>query len=607
MRNMHTIMLLAAPLLLAAQKGNTNVPERNAKDPFSAHNVRPGSEPAERSDALTLWTENFESGLNGWTVETPYGGVDWTLTSAGNNDGFSPGPLEGTSGYPGGQWIMADSDADGTAGAPENTWITSPPILGYGAQHFMMLRFEQSFRQLNDDQTLVRVSGNGGATWTTYPVNQNVAGNQSTPGAPTAQVITLNISDAMAEGSDDIRIRFEWVSDQGFTYSWQVDEVSILAAETNDLALLALDGEEHDPGTGYYGMPCTVYPVGETHELSFRGDVINNGGAAQTNVRLRLEVSGPDGYAATHTSTSVNLGPAAVDSLFLTDIEVPDVIGEYHFVFSVVQDEPEDNEADNSVERWVRVDAQQFARDMGQVESARDNNGLDYELGNRFWISGYGRTLQGVDVALGPGTQAGALITAMVYQGPDYIGSSDLYTVTAADINGYGGSNFVNLPLLEPLELESERLYLVCVFVQTDYGNAFIGISGTSEPQASLIRPNDTETWYYTTSTPMVRMRLEGMVGIAAEAHAAFGLHAFPTPFDEQATVTFTSWSHDETRWELRDATGRLALSGNMGTLPPGEHRIRLDGEVLEAGIYTMSVGSGGARSTVKLVRRSRR
>ena len=606
MRNAHTNLLLAATLL-PVQKGTAQNPDANAKLPFTAPVAHTGAAPAERSDALTLWTENFESGLNGWTVETPYGDVGWGLTSTGNTEGFTPGPLEGTSGYPGGQWVVVDSDADGTAGAPENMHITSPPILGYGALPFMMLRFEQSFRQLNDDQTLVKVSGNGGATWFTYPVNQDVAGKQSTPGGPNAQVVSLNISDALAEGSDDIRLRFEWISDQSFTYSWQVDEVSVLAAETNDLALLALAGEEHASGTGYYGIPCTVYPVGETHKLGFMGDVINNGGTAQTNVRMRLEVSGPDGYAITLTSASVNLAPAAVDSLFLTDIELPDVIGDYHFVFSVIQDEPEDNEVDNTVERWVRVDAQHFARDMGQLAGTRDNEGLDYESGNRFWILGYGRMLQGVDVALGPGTEVGALINAMVYEGSTDVGSSDLYAVTPADINGYGGSNFVNLPLLEPLELESERLYLVSILLQTDYGNAFIGISGTSEPQASLIRPYNTETWYYTTSTPMVRMRLVGMVGMADEQHPNFGLHAFPTPFDEQAIVTFNGGSADGTRWELRDATGRLALTGNTGILPPGEHRILLDGGALESGMYTMTLETGGVRSTVKLVRQARR
>ena len=605
---MHTIALLATPLLLAAQQGTTQAPHRNDKHLFSASTIHPDPARTERSDAITLWTENFEDGLNGWTVETPYGSVGWGSTSTGNTEGYTPGPLEGTSGYPGGQWIVADSDAGGIAGAPENTLITSPPILGYGSMHYMMLRFEQSFRQLNDDQTLVRISGDGGGTWTTYPVNQNVAGNQSTPGAPAAEVITLNISNALLLGSDDIRIRFEWISDEGFTYSWQVDEVSLLAAQTNDLALIELDGEEHATGTSYYGMPCTIYPVGETHELSYKCGVINNGGATQTNVHLRAEVTGPDGYMTTYVSPPVDLAPAQVDSLFLPVIEMPDVIGDYQFVFSVIQDQEEDNAADNIVARQVRVDAQVFARDGGNMESARDNDGDDYELGNRFWISGYPRTLQGVDVALGPGTVSGALITAMVYnRWNQYVASSDPYTVAAADINGYGGSNFVNLPLLEPLELESEEMYMVCVRAQTDYGNVFTGTSGTSEPQFSLIRPEDANTWYYTTATPMVRMRLQSEVGFADGQQAVNGLQAFPSPFDERTTVSFTNGSSDEVRWELRDATGRLARSGNMGKLSAGEQRLVVDGQGLETGMYMLTMEQGGVRSAVKLVHQARR
>lgn len=607
MRNTHTIALVAT-LMLATQQGKGQALIGNTKQLTTEHGVVRSDGRAQRSDAITLWTENFEEGLNGWTVETPYGEVGWSLTSTGNTGGYTPGPLEGTSGYPGGQWIVADSDADGTAGAPENTTITSPPILGYGSMHYMMLRFEQSFRQLNDDQTLAKVSGDGGANWTTYPVNGNVPGNQSTPGAPVAEVVTLNISNALLNGSDDIRIRFEWISDEGFTYSWQVDEVSLLAAQTNDLALIGLDGEEHATGTGYYGMPCSIYPLGETHELSFKGDVSNNGGAAQTNVYLRVDVSGPDNYTATYTTAPMDLEPAEVDSFFLTDIELPDVVGDYQFVFSVVQDEPEDDMADNTIERWVRVDPQVFGRDEGQLESARDNNGSDYELGNRFWVSGYGRMLQGVDVALGPGTEEGAYITALVYDGAfDYLASSDLHTVAASEINAYHGNTFINLPLLQPLELESEEMYFVCVLVQTDNGNVFTGISGTSEPQTSMIRTNNSSVWYYTTSTPMVRMRLEGEVGLGTEASASFGLHAFPTPFDEQATVTFQAAGADETRWELRDATGRVARSGNMGRLSAGEQRLMVDGQGLETGLYTLMLEQGGVRSTVKLVHQARR
>ncbi|MBL0043932.1 MAG: hypothetical protein IPP33_05815 [Flavobacteriales bacterium] len=36
------------------------------------------------------------------------------------------------------------------------------PILGFDTIPFVLLSFEQSFRQLNDDRTLVGVSGSGG-------------------------------------------------------------------------------------------------------------------------------------------------------------------------------------------------------------------------------------------------------------------------------------------------------------------------------------------------------------------------------------------------------------------------------------------------------------
>jgi hypothetical protein len=148
---------------------------------------------------------------------------------------------------------------------------------------------------------------------------------------------------------------------------------------------------------------------------------------------------------------------------------------------------------------------------------------------------------------------------------------------------------------------------MVCVKVQTDYGNVFTGISGTSEPQFSLIRPEDANMWYYTTSTPMVRMRLENGVGFADEQQAPIGLQAFPSPFDERTTVTFNNGRPEEVRWELRDATGRLARSENMGRLSSGEQKLVLDGQGLEAGMYMLTMEQGAVRSAVKLVYQARR
>lgn len=608
MRSMYTIAVLATPMLLATHQGIAQDPERNQKSVIrSSWDYRQGVG-TERSDALTLWTENFEGGLGNWTVETAYGNVSWELTNSGNSEGYTPGPLEGTSGYPGGHWIQADSDAHGTAGAPENTTITSPPLYGYDDVHYMMLRFEQSFRQLNDDQTLVHVSGNGGADWFTYPVNQELPGNQMTSGAPSAQVITLNISNALASSSEEILIRFEWISDEGYTYSWQVDEVSLMSVPENNLSMLDLDGQEHPPGTGYYGTPCTSYPLGEPRILTYTATVGNNGSAAQTNVRLRAEVTGPDGFVSSHFSPSITLAPAAVDNLTITGLQPDDVVGDYHYVFTVMQDQEDAQQMDNVKEFTIRIDPELYARDGGVLENSRDNAGEGYELGNRFWVQGYGRTVEGVDVALGPGTQVGALITALIYEGLDqYVASSDLYTVTAADINPYGGTNFVHLPLLNPVVLDNERLYLACVYVQTDYGNVYTGTSGISAPQLSLVRPGDSQSWYYTTATPMVRMRLSNDVGIDAPAAASFGLYAWPNPFEENATLVYFNAQGGPVRWELHDAAGRLVRSGSTGRVPAGEQRITIEGEDLGDGIYYVMVDNGLARSTVKLVHQARR
>lgn len=608
MRSISTIVLLSMPIWLVAQQGTAQAPVLNHKSPAPIAGDRQPDRTGDRSDALTLMTENFENGLNGWTVETPTGNVPWELTSTGNDAGYTPGPLQGTSSYPGGHWIQADSDAHGTVGTPENTTITSPPLLGFGDTHYMMLRFEQSFRQLNDDQTLVHVSGDGGEHWVTYPVNQDLPGNQMTPGAPEAQMVTMNISSALTPLSNDIRIRFEWISDEGYTYSWQVDEISLLPVPQNNLTMLDLIGEEHAAGTGYYGTPCTSYPLGEMRTLNYQAVIGNNGSLAQTNVRLRAEITGPDGLTSTHISPAITLTPAAQDTLLLPGIQPQDLVGDYHYVFTVLQDQ-EDAEPDDNVQEFtIRVDNEVFARDEGQVENSRDNGGDGYELGNRFWVQGYDRTLEGVDVAVGPGTEPGALITAIVYEGLNsYVGSSDLYTISASDINVYGGTHFIHLPLLIPATLDNERMYLACVYVQTDYGNVFTGTSGTSEPQLSLVRPLDSQSWYYTTATPMVRMRLVNDVGVETLSPVGAGLRAWPSPFEDEATISFTNERASAVRWEMRDPAGRLVRNGNWGSVPTGERRFTLDGTDLETGVYTVMVETGGVRSTVKLVHQARR
>lgn len=604
MRTRILLPFIVAPLLLAAQIADL---DGRSKSRFRAdHREAPS---AMRDVDDPIWTEDFENGLNGWTVATIEGAVDWQTTTTGNTAGYTPGPLESTTGFPGGTWIVADSDAEGTAGYSENTTITSPAITGLGDHANMLLRFEQSFRQLNDDQTLVEVSGNGGGNWSTYPVNTLVDGNQSTPGAPQSEVVLINISTALQGGSNDIRIRFRWISVEGFTYSWQVDDIALLPVRTNDLAISeAVHAAWNELAPDYADLPCTIYLQGEERDLHFQARITNNGSAVQQNVRLRVEVLIPGGTSEDLYSEATALAPAATQMFTITDYALPGAIGTYTFVMTAVQDQEEEEPGDNSTNIQVRVDPYVFARDEGIMVTERDNNDEDYILGNRFLITASGRELQAVDVALGPGTDPGALITAAVYNGElDLVDESELYIVEPEDINELGGEHFISVAFAEPLALDADEVYLVAIHAYNGTEKVWIGLSGNSPPQTSLIYRTDENDWFYINNTPMVRMNFAQNVAVEETAVPGIALTASPSVFDEATRITIETPTNTSLAWSLRNAAGQELRSERAGSLPAGRSTLQLDTQDLADGIYLFTATTDLGSTTIRLVRQARR
>lgn len=584
---MRTFTLLLASLTFITAFAQPSGPARHHRSTFTppAHTVLGPVD--QRDDAPVLWSEDFEQGLSAWNVVTSEGAVVWTWTSNGNANGYTPGPLESTTGFPTGHWIVADSDAQGTSGVEENTAITSPPILGLDDQPHLLLRFEQSFRQLNDDQTLVEVSGDGGQQWTVFPVNTAIPGNQSTPGAPLAQTITLNISPALAEGSSDIRIRFRWISTEGFTYSWQVDDVALVPAWPNDLVLeQATWAEWQWDGVHFDGMPCTIYQTGEVHALRFMGVARNNGINEQTDVRLQVNVSGPNGYTALLTSGTIALGPGMADTLRIEGYTPPTTTGDLTLDIRVLAAQSDDTPENNVVQHAIRIDPFVYARDEGPMQTQRDNAGEDYELGNRFWIQEYGKSLYAVQVALGPGTDPGAVIAATVYDEDfNYVAESEFHTVVAGEINPMGGEHFITLRLTEPLALHGERVYLACVYGIADDGDVWVGTSGTSPAQSSFIYRHNVNQWYYVTNTPMVRMNFDPDVAVAELAGSSIAAQARPSAFSEATEIILPLRSDVRGTWQLIDAAGRVVRTGRMAS---GARSFRIEGDGLPSGVYTV-------------------
>ena len=591
--------LLALPMFLSAQIAETG---RLEKTRMTASYFAPKE--MSRTGNDPFWTEDFENGIGTWTVATTEGAVDWQLTSTGNTAGFTPGPLESSSGFPAGNWIIADSDGEGTGGLAENTLITSPAILGFDTMSFVLLSFEQSFRQLNDDQTLVEVSGNGGADWAVFPVNTGIGGNQSTPGAPASETVVVNISSALVNGSTDIRLRFRWISDEGFTYAWQIDDIALIRARNNDLVISnAVHAVWNDTEPDYAELGYTIYLEGEQRNLHFRASIGNNGSAPQSDVHLHVEVEGPGGSTSLLNSANQSLAPGTTSIFEIIDYPMPADVGSYTFHMSAVQTEAEDVPEDNWENITVRIDPNIFARDGGTVRAQRDNGNEGFELGNRFLIEEPGRLLQAVDVALGPSTTAGSLIAVTIYGSAlDLIAESDIYEVAENEINNIGGSHFISVPLVEPLELSPDEVYLVCVKAQIDNGETWVGISGTSPAQTSLIYRNDESDWYYVTTTPMVRMNFSENVGIDQLQENTPTLTAQPTIFDERTTIDLSHVSATALGWDLRDVSGRVVRNMAYTNGLSGTNQVILDGGDLADGAYLFTLHTRQGPSTLRLV-----
>ncbi|MBL8000904.1 MAG: T9SS type A sorting domain-containing protein [Flavobacteriales bacterium] len=596
------IALLLAGAINAQDQGPVL---RNERLPFTnigTHEVHDDPRDAD----VVLWSEDFESGMNGWTVSTMAGGVSWQLTSTGNTGGYTPGPLQSTTGHPGGSWIVADSDQQGAPGVVENTSITSPPITGLDGTAFMLLRFQQSFRQLNDDETTVEVSGDGGANWTVYPVNTDIPGNQSTPGAPAAQAVTLNVSSALTNGSADIRIRFRWYSSEGYTYSWQVDDVVLVAAKQNDLALSRTTWSAWYLGQpDYRDLPYTVYPQNQLRPLNLRGIIANNGSTTQHNVRLQVSVDGPGSNDATLTSNAITLAPMATDSLFITTYEPPAVAGTFTLTFTVLQDEVEQDSSDNTAGHAFAIDPFVFARDLGALDGETAKGNEEYILGNWFHNDGAGNVLTGVQVALSDRSDPGALITVAVYdENLNQLDESEEHLVTAAELNGDGEGEFITIPLSSPVNLAHNHAYLVAVHHYGGSLEVWTGTSGISPEQTSLIYDGGQGQWFYTRSTPMVRMTFDPTAGLAPlEQATAWGLAALPSVFDDASVLRFTVQEASPFRLTVTDATGRVMQERSLGRLPTGENRITVDGQGLAPGTYLATLSNGSQQAVVRLVR----
>jgi hypothetical protein len=569
-----------------------------------------------RASGTAIWSEDFGNGFPaGWAVDDQSGICPWVWSLDGSWGNFSVGgttaggdPIASTTGANGFLIVDPDSANHFNFGQPSGTtyqyldsyFITD--AIDLSGQPNVRLEFEQAFRFNNSPDLEVMVS-NDSVNWTTWTVQGNTVANSA---SPNPELIGINIS-GVAGNQPTVYLKFGW---SARVYFWMIDDIRIVEAPGNDLKITSVNYDEwfFDQAADFSTLEYSIYPGTQTRPLNLKANIVNDGTINQTNVTLTADVTDATATSVFNgTDVLASVMPFASDSLSVTGYTPGSTVGRYTIDYTLTSDTTDATPDNNVEQKWFEVSDYIFARDTGALDGNINNNqtiGGPYETGNWFNIQNQDEMLYGIDVAIDDATDVGTLIYGALRDGNrDLIVETAEYTIQASDLNAAGGGNYVTLLFPFPETVLNGEDYLVMVGHYGGSSDIVIGTSGNSVPQTSLFYDGDTDTYFFTTSTPMVRMNFDPTVGIN-DAEAMNGLSLgqnFPNPANGNTMIRFNLENAMNLTFEVRDLSGKLVHTDNLGSTSPGVHTIDFNTSNLSDGVYHYSLISNEVKLTERM------
>lgn len=555
------------------------------------------NQPAEK--ATVLWSDNFSTPAN-WTIVNDGTNIeDWSFST---NPAVIPvsvlSPFASTSAANG--FLFVSSDANNTSDLDEtqiNTTATNVTPIDLTGNPYVKLRFQHNFRWWKDTRG-VRVSGDNGATWTDFEISNVTTYSTPNQNSNNPHITVLDIS-AVAGGQSQVLVQFYYNDNDYWGWYWAVDDVQIETFEDYDLTLNQVVWGT----TGFWGdrLPYYQIPSAQVQPIEFAGKVKNNG--LQNQPDVVFNVSTNTGFNGTSAATAIAAN--ATDSLELTTQWTPSAtVGTATVSFDVTSGATEDNPDDNTLaDITVATTSFLYARDAGTATNGTYNQGQEYKVGNIFDTYA-GATLKGIDVFVSSSSVAGAEITGTLW-GIDettgdflFIEETNAYTLTTADLG-----QVKTLKLLTDQVLDANVSYLVTVGSFGDGGatnDLVVGTAGNSAPQTSFYYDGTDQLWYYTTSTPMVRMNFNPALSVE-ENTSAHSLNLFPNPANNSATVSFNLDNAAVVTLNVTDITGKVVANQTINAVA-GANQTTVDATQLTSGVYFVNLNVNGEASTKKLI-----
>lgn len=524
-----------------------------------------------------LWSNQFDD-ADDWTIVNSSSTHDaWVFTSAPYTqsilDGTGFTTLESTTNNNGYALINSDAAYAGDGNGQLVGTMTNVTPIDLSGQPDVLLMFEHNYRWWNDSRG-VRVSVDNGANWEEFPITDNAGyPDQQSSANPKMEVIDIS---SVAGGQEEVLIQFYYDDNNFWGWYWAVDDAEIIVKPDNDVATNSLYFGTN--GLHYYQIPVSqIAPIDATVTIENRG--IN----AQTGVAL--EVSETNVGTFSGTSQTVTIAPNAEDSLILSTPFTPSGAGNFTLEFELANDAVDEIPSNNEMSNYsFEVGQYIYARDNGNATGSYAPE-VPMQLGNLFEAQAAAE-LTGVDVQFGTIMAEGAEVTGELYIiTPDgnfqFEAETQMYISSSTD-----AGELITLPFPSSVTLIAGETYLLTV--GSTFDEFSIATGGTSATQTSFVFGDvgtAGEDWYFTTSTPMVRMNFDPALSTSNDEFLSFKVNLYPNPAKEAATLEFNLESTSNVSVEVTDLTGKTIY--NTSTVSnAGVNQLNIPTASLTDGIY---------------------
>ncbi len=568
---------------------------------------------SQKTVGVTLWEDNFNTPSN-WVIQNSgqtAANFGWNINST-SQGWWSTAGITATGGSGGNNAELSNGNAQTGDQALDVTYTmtTAQPIdiVSLGGSNQVSLTFRQYGARFNDLQE-IQMSTDG-STWITIGDNLDKTVLSASGGSayPNADTKTINLGTILSANPAPIYIRFSWTTNYPasatnanvwITYGWYIDDVKLVTNSTNDLSVTS--SSWGSVGLNYYQIPLT-----QIAPIDFSAKVFNGGVNNQSNVVYTVT-------SGTYSGTSNPANIVSLDTATL-DITTPftpaSTIGNVVVTSAISADSIDDLPSNNAISNIsFAITDYIYARDKGTTAAnsyagSQNNDPDGYEAGNVFDIV-QNQSCKAINVRLlggANGTIVGTEIYAKLYwmdpaaADPVYITESAVLIVATANLN----TNLV-MELNDLVDLEAGKTYLAVVGA---FGAGLeISNSGISEPQTSFFLDMLDNTWYYTTSTPVVRLNFDPTIGINETSTEISGVSIYPNPSSSSVNLEMNIANPSEVSIQVTDLSGKVVATQNLGFLPFGKNQTTIQSASFNNGLYYVTISSNGTSVTKKFIK----